>query len=73
MDKKNLISQVTQPVKCLTIQDLPADLVELSEEELSQVTGGWVNFYLWQQDQIRYRNRAMSNVEGFVPEPTDYL
>jgi bacteriocin leader peptide (microcyclamide/patellamide family) len=40
MHKKNLIPQVAQPVKHLTIQNLPAEMVELSNEALSQVRGG---------------------------------
>ncbi len=41
MNKKNLIPQTTQALHHLTIQDLSAELVELSEEVLSQVGGGW--------------------------------
>ncbi len=32
--------QATQPVNHLTIQDLSVELVELSEEALSQISGG---------------------------------
>ncbi len=40
MDKKNLLSQVARPNKCITIQNLPAQLVELSEKDLQQILGG---------------------------------
>lgn len=41
MDKKNLMSQAAQPVDNLSIEDLPIELAELSEEVLSEVRGGW--------------------------------
>jgi bacteriocin leader peptide (microcyclamide/patellamide family) len=42
MDKKKLVSQSAQPVTNL-IPYLPSELAELSEEDLSQVRGGWIN------------------------------
>ncbi|HEY9796917.1 MAG TPA: DUF5837 family cyanobactin class RiPP [Leptolyngbyaceae cyanobacterium] len=44
MDKKNLVPQAAQPVNKLSIQDLPIELAELSEEVLSQVSGGAVGY-----------------------------
>jgi len=40
MKKKNLTPQIAKSVNCLSIQDLPVELVELSDEALSQVYGG---------------------------------
>jgi len=40
MQKKNLTPQIAKSVDCLSIQDLPVELVELSNEALSQVYGG---------------------------------
>ena len=40
MDKKKLIPPTKQPFHHLTIQDLSAELVELSENDLQQLIGG---------------------------------
>jgi hypothetical protein len=44
MDKKSLMSQSAQSVNNLTIQNLPNELAELSDEDLSQIRGGWKFF-----------------------------
>jgi bacteriocin-like protein len=40
MDKKKLLSQATRPSKYITVQDLPTQLIELSEKDLQQIVGG---------------------------------
>jgi len=40
MNKKDSISQIVNPVNRITVQDLPAKLVELSEEDLQRIVGG---------------------------------
>jgi bacteriocin-like protein len=41
MKKKDLLFQATKPGKRITIQNLPAQLVELSEKDLQQIAGGF--------------------------------
>jgi bacteriocin-like protein len=41
MKKKDLLFQATRPGKRITIQNLPAQLVELSEKDLQQIAGGF--------------------------------
>jgi bacteriocin leader peptide (microcyclamide/patellamide family) len=59
MDKKNLMFQATQPINKLTIEYLPSELAELSEEDLSQVKGGSLPCFccrFWPDDRLQLSN-----------------
>jgi bacteriocin-like protein len=58
MYKKNLTIQSKDSANPIAIEDLPAEMIELSETELEQIMGGWISdtivivgrtqFRLWQ-------------------------
>ncbi len=61
MDKKNLMSQVAHPINKLTVQDLPIELAELSDEELQQVVGG---------KEIKYRDGNITGMDDWYKHNT---
>jgi hypothetical protein len=48
MNKKNLIVRIANPVNRITIDDLPAEMVELSEKNLQEIFGGCCNCFCFQ-------------------------
>jgi hypothetical protein len=64
--KKNLIPQAILPVNPITIQDLPTELVELSDEALSQVWGGSESCF-WETQPIDGGYDPMNPIEPIKP------
>jgi bacteriocin-like protein len=61
MGKKNLMSQVAHLINNLTVQDLPIELAELSDEELQQVVG---------DKEIKYRDGNITGVDDWYKHNT---
>jgi len=62
MDKKKLMFQATEPINKLTREDLPSELAELSEEDLSQVKGGGMPCFCcvsWPDDRLHFSNNTI--------------
>jgi bacteriocin-like protein len=63
MNKKKSISQANDSVSHLTLQDLPIELNELSDEDLEQIVGGITLVY------DPYRKICFPTLPPFIPFP----
>jgi len=63
MHKKKLLAQIAESVNYLCIGNLPVELVELSEEDLSQVYGGIFGLNI-PSDSVKFRGHSGGSLDG---------
>jgi hypothetical protein len=63
MHKKKLLAQIAESINHLCIGNLPVELVELSEEDLSQVYGGIFGLNI-PGDGVKFRGNSGGSRKG---------